>query len=539
MKIPFFNKDKPSVQENESPLSTDSMQSLRERILNSVLIGASIFGVLDYFLVVIRSLNQTPLPAFVIYSLAVIWIIVVAAVRKFPYQVRAFSVVALIYLLGMTSYLQGGVTTDGAVFILAFIAMTSLLFGTRGTIYALVIGLLSAAVVGTLMSLRILIPSTPFGSDNASGWINRGLVLILLSIVVSLSITAMLRGMQTNLGKATEIARELGKEQEYLREHSSELERRSLQIHTAAEISRVISGVLAPERLLREAVNLILERFELYYAGIFTVDENNRYAVLQAGTGEAGQAMLTSKHKLPLIEASMVGWSIIHRQARIALDVGKDAVRFANPLLPNTRSEMALPLISKDKAIGALTIQSEKPEAFDQEDIIVLQNIADTLAIAIENARLFDEAQQNLEEMRASQRTYVNKAWSESARESQGYEYASSMEGLPPETALSAIDVPLVLREQIIGELHLEGQQDWTPEEHSLVEAVATQVALAMENARLLEESQQMALRERLAAEITGKVWSSPNTEFILQTAVKELGRALRADEATIELKMD
>jgi GAF domain-containing protein len=296
---------------------------------------------------------------------------------------------------------------------------------------------------------------------------------------------------------------------------------------------------MTPEKLLREAVTLILERFNLYYVGIFTVDESNRYAILQAGTGEAGRAMVFSKHKLPLAESSMVGWAIIHRQARIALDVGKEAVRFANPLLPNTRSELALPLISKDRAIGALSVQSEKPEAFDQEDIIVLQNIADTLAVAIENARLFEEAQQNLDEMRVSQRAYVTKAWSESAREKQGYDYAATTEGLSPDAVISAIDVPLILREQIIGQLHLEGQQDWTPEERNLVEAVATQAALAMENARLLQESQQMALRERLAAEITGKVWSSPNTDFILQTAIKELGRALLADEATIELKMD
>ena len=537
MKIPFV--DNPTVQETQSPLDTDTIQTLRERILNSVLIGATIFGLLDYFLVVIRSLDQTPLLAVIIYTLAVIWIIVVTVVRKFPYKVRAFSVVALPFLLGMTSYLQSGVTTDGAIFILALVAMTSLLFGRRGTVYALVIGLVSAGIVGTLMSMHILIPPNPFSSDNASGWINREAVLVLLSIVVSLSITTMLRGMEKNLNKANEIATELKKEQEFLRQHSSDLERRSVQIRTAGEISHAISGVLTPEKLLRDTVTLILERFELYYAGIFTLDETNRYAVLRAGTGEAGKAMVFSKHRLPVAESSMVGWAIIHGQARIALDVGKDAVRFVNPLLPNTRSELALPLMSKDKAIGALTVQSEKPEAFDQEDILVLQNIADTLAVAIENARLFESAQESLDEMRISQRAYVNKAWSESAREKQGFDYFAATDETSADAAISAIDVPLILREQIIGQLHLEGQQDWTPEERNLIEAVATQAALAMENARLLEESQQMALRERLAAEITGKVWSSPNTDFILQTAIKELGRALLADEATIELKTD
>jgi GAF domain-containing protein len=328
-------------------------------------------------------------------------------------------------------------------------------------------------------------------------------------------------------------------EQAQLGQQSSEKDRLIRQLHTAADISRSISGTLVTHKLLQEAVDLILNRFELYYVGIFFADASERYAVLEAGTGDAGKAMIADRHKLPIAESSMVGWTIIHRQARIALDVGQEAVRFANPHLPNTRSEMALPLISKDRAIGALSVQSEKPEAFNQEDIIVLQNIADTLATAVENARLFEETQHNLEELRASQRAYVTKSWSGTAKEHQGYDYSAMADELAPGAEVSSIDVPLVLREQVIGQLHLEGQQDWTPEERSLVEAVATQAALAMENARLLDESRQMALRERIAAEITGKVWASPNTDFILQTAIKELGRALRADEATIELKVD
>jgi GAF domain-containing protein len=537
MKIPFLKQS--SFQATEVPLHTDTIQTLRERILNTVLIGATLFGLLDYFLVVIRSIKQTPLPATIIYTLAVVWITVVTVARKFPYLLRALSMIGLIYLLGITSYLQGGVTTDGAIFILAFISMASLLFGLRGTAFALLIGITSAITIGILMSMHVLIPTNPFSSNDASGWINRSAVLVLLSIVVGLSLTTLLRGLQTNLTKAKEIATELEKDQEYLQQHSQELERRSVQIRTAADISRSISSVLTLQKLLREAVTLILERFNLYYAGIFTLDEGNRYAVLRAGTGDAGQAMILSQHKLPIAESSMIGWAIMHRQARIALDIGQEAVRFANPLLPNTRSELALPLISKDKAIGALTVQSEKPEAFDQEDIIILQNIADTLAIAIENARLFEETQKNLDEIRIAQRAYVNKTWSETTRENEGYEYAAPSEDYVSDVGITAIDVPLVLREQIIGQLHLEGQQDWSPEERNLVEAVATQAALAMENARLLDESRRMALRERLAAEITGKVWASPNTDFILQTAVKELGRALHADEATIELKMD
>ncbi len=284
-------------------------------------------------------------------------------------------------------------------------------------------------------------------------------------------------------------------------------------------------------------MDLILKRFNLYYVGIFLADEGTRYATLQAGTGEAGKAMLAERHKLSIAESSMIGWTIIHRQARIALDVGQDAIRFANPYLPDTHSELALPLLSGDKVLGALTIQSSQPEAFDEDDITILQNIADTLAIAIENAHLFQEAQSTLDELRIAQRSYITKTWSDTAKEHEEFEYTSGP-ALQAERAAS-IDVPLTLREQIIGQLHLEGDQEWTAEERSLIEAVASQAALAMENARLLEESQQTALRERLVAEITGKIWSSPNADFILQTTVKELARALRTDDAIIELKLD
>jgi GAF domain-containing protein len=233
-----------------------------------------------------------------------------------------------------------------------------------------------------------------------------------------------------------------------------------------------------------------------------------------------------------------VGSAISIGEARIALDVGEEPVRFENPLLPETHSEIAIPLSVGGRIIGALDVQSNDKAAFSEQDVGTFQSMANSVATALENAHLFHETQSNLEELRGIQREYVAASWSGSAREHAGYEYTSSEAAVENEQ-LSMIDVPLTLREQIIGQLHLEGQQDWTPEERNLVEAVATQAALAMENARLLEESRQMAQRERLAAEITGKVWSSANTDVILQTAVKELGRVLRADEATIELKSD
>jgi GAF domain-containing protein/HAMP domain-containing protein len=319
----------------------------------------------------------------------------------------------------------------------------------------------------------------------------------------------------------------------------SQIASRTEQLRATLEVGQVATSLLDPDEIIAKVVNLITERFGYYYAAIFLIDSRGRWAELKNATGTAGKTLLERGHKLELGGRSMVSTAISTRQNRIALDVGDEPIRFNNPLLPDTRSEIALPLLVRDRAIGALDVQSVKGAAFDQESINTLQGMANQLAIALDNALLFQETQQSLKELRATQRSYVKDSWSNLANESKVFEFGSGKSDISSDSNAVSLNVPLTLREQIIGELHLEGQEEWTAEEKGLVEAIATQATLAMENARLLEESQQVALRERLVAEITGKIWSSPNVEFILQTSIKELGRALQADEASIEMKME
>ena len=153
------------------------------------------------------------------------------------------------------------------------------------------------------------------------------------------------------------------------------------------------------EELLQQVVDLVQARFELYYAGLFLVaqevtgdGESGNWAVLQVGTGEAGRQMVEQGHKLEIGGESMIGRCVATKQPRIAMDVGEEAVRFANPLLPDTRTELALPLVSRGQALGALTIQSRQQAAFSVDDIAVLQTMADQLAITIDNANLIELA---------------------------------------------------------------------------------------------------------------------------------------------------
>jgi GAF domain-containing protein len=230
----------------------------------------------------------------------------------------------------------------------------------------------------------------------------------------------------------------------------------------------------------------------------------------------------------------MVGTAIREKSARIAQVASEEKQRYENPLLPYTRSEIALPLIVGDRILGALNVQSTKLADFGPHVIDTMQNMAGQVAIALENARLFQEAQQNLREMRAIQQQYA--AWSEFSSQGEILEYGV---GDQSDARSKKIEVPINLRDQILGEIMLEGNEDWTPEKESLVNAVATQAAIALENARLVSESRQIAMRERMLAEINSKIWSSTTIEGVLQTVVKELGRRLDASQTTIELNVD
>lgn len=322
---------------------------------------------------------------------------------------------------------------------------------------------------------------------------------------------------------------------------TADLERRVTQIRTAAEIAQNVSAMLDPVALLQRVVDLVGQRFDLYYVGVFLLEEGSGYAVLQAGTGEAGKKMVAEGHRLAVGGTSMVGWATAHREARIALDVGREAVHFNNPHLPLTRSELALPLVTGDQVLGALTVQSTQPEAFDEDDIAVLQGIADSLATAIRNARLFQQVQENLSEIETLHRSYLTQAWTgESLPEHvQSFSLERAADGEPDGHAAS-ISMPLALREQVIGHLTLEADKPhWSPEEKAFIEAVTSQAAVALENARLLEETRRRADRERVLTEVSGKIWASTDLDTILQTAIQEIGRVMNAAEGTIEIRIE
>lgn len=185
----------------------------------------------------------------------------------------------------------------------------------------------------------------------------------------------------------TEMEQRVAERTRALQEANASLQRRATQLEASAEIARAITSIFDVDTLLQQTVNLIRERFGFYHAGIFLTDTSGKWMVLREATGEAGALMKAQGHRLPINETSMVGWTALHREPRIALHAAEDAVRFAHPLLPYTRSEMTLPMMIGDRFIGVLNVQSTQEAAFDSEDVRVLQSMANQVAIAIENAQ--------------------------------------------------------------------------------------------------------------------------------------------------------
>jgi len=347
--------------------------------------------------------------------------------------------------------------------------------------------------------------------------------------------------------------------EERIAERTYQLTHRANQLQASAEVGSAIASIRALDELLPKITHLISQRFGYYHAGIFLIDPTGEYAVLRAANSEGGKRMLARNHQLKINEVGIVGYVTGKKEPRIAMDVGQDAVFFNNPDLPETRSEMALPLVVGDRILGALDVQSTEPDAFTQEDIATLQLLADQVAVAIDNARLFSENQAVLDAVHRAYGEQSREAWSNLMQSHPGLGTIANKydilytpgQGWSSEMVQAAqvgdtvytnngiVAIPIKERDHILGVLRLRkpDSESWTPEELALAETLAQQLYLALENARLFQETQRRAVRERLASEITAKIRLSNDPQVILETAVQELRQALKiqADQARIQ----
>ncbi|PWH12637.1 MAG: hypothetical protein DDG60_12040 [Anaerolineae bacterium] len=338
-----------------------------------------------------------------------------------------------------------------------------------------------------------------------------------------------------------------------LLQRSTELEltnqrsqRRAEQLLAVSAVSNAIATVQNLDDLLPLITRTISEKFGFYHVGIFLNDASNQFAILRAANSPGGQRMLQRGHRLKIGETGIVGNVVAMGRPRIALDTDTDTVFFNNPDLPETRSEMALPLRDGALIIGALDVQSTEPNAFSEEDVEILSALAGQVSTAIRNARLFEAIQRSQAELQTILQQDARRQWHTAVQRMQksGYYYDGAVLlplEKPPAKEDGTLTIPITVRGQVIGSLGIRPPADRPLSEHELdiIKTVSERLAIAAENARLLEDSQKRAVKEQMIGEISAKIGASINLENIFQTAVEELGQALSGSQVSIRLKSD
>ncbi len=569
----------PTPLEPEAPVQLSELDTLRSRILRLIQMSALVLGGAAYFLVLSSAVPNGLILLTAIYTAIYLFLIFTTISKKLAYRMRAVSFALILFALGTTSLLGSGFTTSvGLLLYAAFVLLTSIMIGSRSTIVAGVIalGCLITIVFGTRAGWLPVsqLDLTSIASPLVTWIINIVIFMAVIAMVAS-SIVMILGGLgqtlKTQKQLTDEIAKDRGSLEKRVEERTIEIQKRASQQQAASQVARAVSTQTNLDNVLNIAISQIQNRFGYYHAGIFLVDEKREFAVLRAATSEGGKQMISNNHRLRVGEEGIVGFVTAKGEPRIAVDVGLDATHFQNPFLPDTRSEITLPLRSTSGIIGALDVQSREETAFTQQDLEILQTIADQLAAAIEHSITLNALQMRIDELDSSYRKITQKSWQDFSAQTRrhlafqmerndaqptaidtlntpqinaalksGKTVVEKAEANSSSEASTLVAIPIKLREQVIGVINLSFKSPTiTQDTRDMLETSAARLAVALENVRLLDEVQTRAEREHLVGDLSSKIRSTSEIDHILRTTAEELGRILGVSQVTVQLRKD
>jgi GAF domain-containing protein len=451
-------------------------------------------------------------------------------------------------------YITGGTESYFLFNYLLAVMVFGLLLGRRYAVITAFVSL-AAAIILFILGNRNLLPESINSGGNAPAL---GMFIFLFAIFLNTALLSqylrLLEESVQKLQKANHALEESGTLLEQrvegrtheLEERTRQLGGRTRQLEAIAGVARSVASIQELKNLLPAITQLVSQRFGFYHVGIFIIDEDREFALLQAANSAGGQDMLRRGHRLKVGEQGLVGFVTFTGNPRIALDVGDDAVFFNNPDLPDTHSEVTLPLKFGNEIIGALDIQSKDSNAFSQEDLEILTILADQASLAIQNARSLEQAQRALREAEIASSQLTAQTWKGYTEKLQikGYRYDGVKSDALKDASNSqnqkdSLSIPLQLRGQTIGHLKLKASdatRKWTDDERAIIESTAERVAIAVEGARLLDEAQKRATRETFLSELSTKLGTSFQLDSILRDTVEELGQTLKGSTVSFQL---
>jgi len=533
----------------------DEDKTRKARYANAIAL-ALIVIILGYEVVARLTSGSTKLGLFDLIIFAVVITIMagLSLLRRGYVRLASILLVFLIWLASngaaATSF---GIRDTSFIINLSIILMAGLLLGWQASVVITLLSIFAGFGLAYIEQSGLLgsrdYPAASFAQDMTFVF---GLNAVLIYLLIN-GLESAIKRAQTNAKELKVINTDLTRAQDDLQSRSTELlssnqllENRTERLRTVAEVAHIAVSIPNFDRLLSSITQIISNHLGYYHVGIFLVNEQGQYAILRSANTDSGLKMLARGHRLLVGQEGVVGYVTRSGQPRIAMDTGSDTVFRDNPDLPETRSELALPLKVGEIVIGALDIQSMEPDAFTEDDISTLSVLADQVAIAIQNARLYEQSQRALRDAEIVSSQASGLAWKGYAEKMQtkGYRYDGIRpeplkEALPSSSENGAMLLPLLLRGQTIGRLQLKASNSsrkWTEDELAIVDATIERVALALEGARLLEDAQKRATRETFLSDMAAKLGTSFNLDSILRDTVEELGQTLKNSTVSFQL---
>ncbi len=492
--------------------------------------------------------------------------------RQGRYRLAAVSLLVFLVLIAGGTLFMVGITGVSVMVLILVVIIAGTLLGVRGAIVVSALQSILYLAIGLIHERGLYTPQPQAGL--LSYWATLTVIMFMSGLITWLSSRQLEQALE-NVRRSAEEASAKGLELEshrqrlenIIEERTSDLVRRVRYLEATALVAREATAILDPQELLSRVTTLTSEQLGFYHMAVFLLDETGKWAVLQAASSEGGQQMLERGYQLRVDAQSIVGQVTEQGKSRLALDTGVGAVRFDNPDLPHTRSELALPLRAHGEIIGALDVQSTEEDSFSVEAVATLQTLADQVALAISHARLFQQTQESLEIERRAYGELSREAWQEllRARPDMGQRYdpqgvlpdggqwreemkAAAREGktvLGETLSLSStmegkmLATPIKVRDQVIGILDAHkpaGAGEWTTAEIALLETLTEQLGTALESARLFQDTRRRAAREQLIGEIAARMRETLDVDTMLQTAIREIGQALGKVEVEVRM---
>lgn len=531
---------------NNSTVNNEAQQSFninewREGFILTILRIGCLLGII---LLSVSFSTATTTDRFLFIGLYVVLLAI--TLLKVPYAVRAYTGVFTIFIVGINSVLAWGPWIDGSLFLLASVVLGALLFDRRVDIFLFVSTIVFMITIATLQTTGVYqLAAKPTPQTAPIDWINyifdffaMGAVLI---AALSQFKTAFSRIVQEIQNALNAVASERSQLESKVRERTEDLETRMTQLRNSTITARTIAEKQTTAELLETTTQLVSEKFGYYHVGLFILDKQNNIAFLQASSSATGKLLIGQGFRMEPDRKNPLATAVEQNRAIISTDIDqKNFVKDEN--FPITRSRMILPLAVRGEVIGLLDLHSDQVRAFNLDDAEILQTLADLTAISLDNVRLINETQNLVNQLETDTSIQTQRIWSKlTSRQKTSYQYTPA--GVRPvffrdnQKNNDGLRVPLTLHGQSIGSIKLKRKStdaDWSEREKTLIEKIADQVALALENSRLVDEAQKNAAREQMIANISTRIRETLDIDAVARTAVSELQRVFDLKEAEI-----